>query len=48
MNVNNDDWDLVRSFIEYGFSEAGMEHVMDVGYVALPESLLEEMRARIG
>jgi phosphate transport system substrate-binding protein len=48
MNVNNDDWDLVRSFIEYGFSEAGMEHVMDVGYVALPESMLEEMRARIG
>ncbi len=47
MNVNNDDWDLVRSFIEYGFSEAGMEHVMDVGYVALPESMLEEMRARI-
>ena len=48
MNVNNDDWDLVRSFFEYGFSEAGMEHVMDVGYVALPESMLEEMRARIG
>jgi len=48
MNVNNGDWDLVRSFIEYGFSEAGMEHVMDVGYVALPESMLEEMRARIG
>jgi phosphate transport system substrate-binding protein len=48
MNVNNDDWDLVRSFFEYGFSEAGMEHVMDVGYVALSESMLEEMRARIG
>ena len=26
MNVNNDDWDLVRGFIEYGYSDAGMDH----------------------
>ena len=48
MNVNNDDWDLVREFIEYGYSEAGMEHVTDVGYVALPDEMIDEMVARIG
>jgi len=48
MNVNNDDWDLVRKFIEYGYSDAGMEHVMDVGYVALPQAMIDEMVARIG
>jgi phosphate transport system substrate-binding protein len=48
MNVNNDDWDLVRGFIEYGFSAAGMEHVMDVGYVALPQAMIDEMIARMG
>jgi phosphate transport system substrate-binding protein len=48
MNVNNDDWDLVRGFIEYGYSDAGMEHVMDVGYVALPQAMIDEMVARIG
>ena len=31
MNVNNDDWDLVREFIEYGYSEAGMEHARQYG-----------------
>tara|TARA_Y100001954_G_scaffold218897_1_gene252487 strand:- start:404 stop:523 length:120 start_codon:yes stop_codon:yes gene_type:complete len=36
MNVNNNDWGLVRGFFEYGFSEAGMDHVADVGYVPLP------------
>ena len=48
MNVNNDDWDLVRGFIEYGYSDAGMEHVMDVGYVALPQAMIDEMLARVG
>ena len=48
MNVNNDDWDLVRGFIEYGYSDAGMEHVMDVGYVALPQAMIDEMIARMG
>ncbi len=48
MNVNNDDWDLVRGFIAYGYSDAGMDHVMDVGYVALPEAMIDEMIARMG
>ncbi len=48
MNVNNDDWDLVSKFIEYGYSDAGMDHVMDVGYVALPQAMIDEMVARIG
>jgi len=48
MNVNNDEWDLVRGFIEYGYSDAGMDHVMDVGYVALPQAMIDEMVARIG
>ena len=38
MNVNNDDWDLVTAFIEYGYSAEGMAHVSEVGYVALPVS----------
>jgi hypothetical protein len=25
-----------------------MEHVMDVGYVALPQAMIDEMVARIG
>ena len=48
MNVNNDEWDLVRGFFEYGYSDAGMDHVMDVGYVALPEAMIDEMVARMG
>jgi phosphate transport system substrate-binding protein len=48
MNVNNNDWDLVRGFFEYGYSDAGMEHVMDVGYVALPDAMIDEMTARLG
>ena len=48
MNVNNYDWDLVRGFIAYGYSDDGMDHVMDVGYVALPEAMIEEMIARMG
>ena len=48
MNVNNNDWDLVRDFFDYGYSEAGMEHVADVGYVPLPEDLLNEMISRLG
>ncbi len=48
MNVNNNDWDLVRGFIEYGYSEAGMDHVSDVGYVALPANMISDMEARIG
>ena len=48
MNVNNDEWDLVRGFLEYGYSDAGMDHVMDVGYVALPQAMIDEMVARIG
>ena len=48
MNVNNDDWDLVRGFIAYGYSDAGMDHVMDVGYVALPQAMIDEMIARMG
>ncbi len=48
MNVNNNDWDLVRGFIEYGYSEAGMDHVSDVGYVALPANMISQMTARIG
>ena len=48
MNVNNDEWDLVRSFVEFGFSEAGMDLVADVGYVALPADMVSEMKARIG
>ena len=48
MNVNNDDWDLVRGFIAYGYSDDGMDHVMDVGYVALPEAMIDEMIARMG
>ena len=48
MNVNNDDWDLVGGFIAYGYSDAGMDHVMDVGYVALPQAMIDEMIARMG
>ena len=48
MNVNNNDWDLVRDFITYGYSDAGMDHVSDVGYVALPAAMNAEMVARIG
>ncbi|MGB1818838.1 MAG: PstS family phosphate ABC transporter substrate-binding protein [Candidatus Poseidoniaceae archaeon] len=48
MNVNNDNWDLVRDFFEYGFSEEGMNHVAEVGYVPLPTDMLNEMKARIG
>ena len=38
----------MRAFIAYGYSDAGMDHVMDVGYVALPEAMIEEMIARMG
>ena len=48
MNVNNNDWDLVRDFFEYGFSEEGMDQVADVGYVPLPPDMLAEMKARLG
>ena len=48
MNVNNNDWDLVRGFFDYGYSEAGMDHVADVGYVPLPDDMLNEMIARLG
>ena len=48
LESNNDDWDLVSKFIEYGYSDAGMDHVMDVGYVALPQAMIDEMVARIG
>ena len=48
MNVNNANWDLVRGFFEYGYSEEGMEHVSDVGYVALPDDMIEEMLGRLG
>lgn len=48
MNVNNNDWDLVRDFITYGYSDEGMDHVSDVGYVALPATMNAEMVARIG
>ena len=48
MNVNNNDWDLVRGFVEYGYSEAGMDHVADVGYVPLPDAMLNEMLGRLG
>ena len=48
MNVNNNDWDLVREFITYGYSDEGMGHVSDVGYVALPAAMNAEMVARIG
>jgi ABC-type phosphate transport system substrate-binding protein len=48
MNVNNANWDLVRGFLEYGYSEEGMEHVSDVGYVALPDDMIEDMLGRLG
>ena len=48
MNVNNNDWDLVRDFFTYGYSDEGMDHVSDVGYVALPAAMNAEMVARIG
>ena len=48
MSVNNNDWDLVRDFFEYGFSEAGMDQVADVGYVPLPADMLADMKARLG
>ena len=48
MNVNNNDWDLVRDFITYGYSDEGMDHVSDVGYVALPATMNAEMVSRIG
>lgn len=48
MNVNDNDWDLVRGFFDYGFSDAGMDHVADVGYVPLPDAMLTEMKARLG
>ena len=48
MNVNNANWDLVRGFFEYGYSEEGMEQVSDVGYVALPDDMIEDMLARLG
>ena len=48
MNVNNNDWDLVRGFLEYGYSEEGMEHVSEVGYVALPDEMIADMLSRLG
>jgi phosphate transport system substrate-binding protein len=48
MNVNNNDWELVRGFIEYGFSDEGMDHVADVGYVPLPAAMVADMVSRIG
>ena len=48
MNVNNNDWDLVRGFFEYGYSEEGMEHVSEVGYVALPDEMIADMLSRLG
>ena len=48
MNVNNDEWDLVTGFFEYGYSAEGMEHVSEVGYVALPASMISDMKSRIG
>ena len=48
MNVNNANWDLVRGFFEYAYSEEGMEQVSEVGYVALPDDMIEDMLARLG
>ncbi len=48
MNINNNDWDLVRGFFEYGYSEEGMEHVSEVGYVALPDEMIADMLSRLG
>ena len=48
MNVNNNDCDLVRGFFDYGYSDAGMDHVADVGYVPLPDAMLTDMKARLG
>ena len=39
---------LNRGFFEYGTSEAGMDHVADVGYVPLPDAMLNEMLGRLG
>ena len=47
MNVNNDEWDLVTGFFEYGYSAEGMEHVSEVGYVALPASMISDIRAEL-
>ena len=32
MNVNNNDWDKFE-LLRLGYSDAGMDHVADVGYV---------------
>ena len=41
-------WVFSPPVIAYGYSDAGMDHVMDVGYVALPQAMIDEMIARMG
>jgi phosphate transport system substrate-binding protein len=47
MNVDNTQWSLVSSFLQFGFSAQGAELVAEVGYVPIPGYLVAEMSRRI-
>ena len=46
MNVNNDDWDLVRAFMTYAWSGFGSEKINDIGYVPLSSADWQDNYAR--
>ena len=46
MNINNDDWDLVRAFMTFAWSGLGSEKINDIGYVPLSSSDWQDNYAR--
>ena len=47
MNVNNDKWDVVSSFLHWAYSGDGSEIISEVGYVPLDDATWQEMYRRI-
>jgi len=47
MNVNNDNWGVVSSFLHWAFSGDGTAVISEVGYVPLDDATWQEMYRRI-
>ena len=47
MNVNNDKWEVVSSFLHWAFSGDGTAVISEVGYVPLDDATWQEMHRRI-
>ena len=47
MNVNNDKWEVVSSFLHWAYSGDGTAVISEVGYVPLDDATWQEMYRRI-